>query len=91
MITESHPPKYRKPSVPEVFWVRYLRPILIVRPNGITIKELKDLFVKEHEYQMSPKVYGFNTIEELLSNIEVLCVCCGKVFFDWGHWPEILP
>ena len=91
MVTESPKPRFREPFVPEGFWEHYLKPILVVRPNGVTVNQVNRLFIQEHGYPMDPKMYGYGSIKELLTDIQELSVSCGKVFYDWGYWSEEFP
>ena len=87
-VTETPPKKYCPRFVPRKFWTKYLQPIFLIAPDGITFKEVDDLFVKMNGYRVNTKLYGYKTIEEMCEDIEELCVFRGKVFYDWGFYPQ---
>ena len=91
MLTTTPQLKPRRSSVPEGLWKRYIRPLIVVRPHGVTTSRLADLFFEAYGYRLDFRMYGFKSFKELVLNIEDLVIFGDIVSFDWFNWPPELP
>lgn len=91
MVTSTTPGKWErkpptvpaKPRVPHLLWSENLEHFFRRNPGGLKLEDLEALFQEEHTNPLMPGLFGFDTLEDLLTAIPQVYIFNGTAFLTW--------